>query len=45
MMGDASRWSFLGIVWNNIKAGFTFVANGYSAARSGIIGLINNTRL
>jgi hypothetical protein len=41
----ASRYKFLGVVANNLKAGYTFVSNGYTTARDGIIGLINNTRL
>lgn len=37
--------SYLGVVWNNIKAGYIFVANGFSTARSGIVGLIKNVKL
>lgn len=41
----ATRYKFWGIVVNNIKSGFTFVSNGYTTTRQGIIGLINNTKL
>lgn len=36
--------SYLGVVWNNIKAGYTFVANGFSSVLS-TLGLIKNTNI
>ena len=37
--------SWLGIVWDNIKAGFVFIANGFSTSRTGTVGLTKNTQL
>jgi hypothetical protein len=37
--------SFFGIIWNNMKSGYIFMVNGFSTARDGAIGLINNIRL
>ena len=31
----------IGIITNNIKSGFIFVGNGFTTAKSGIIGLMN----
>ena len=34
-----NKKSFLGILWGNVKAGFTFVANGFTTSRTGTVGL------
>ena len=36
--------SYLGIVWDNIKAGFVFIANGYSSIANSV-GLIKNVNI
>lgn len=36
--------AYLGIVWDNVKAGFTFVANGYSGMANSV-GLIKNINI
>jgi hypothetical protein len=41
----ASGFKFWGIVAGNIKAGYAFVANGYSTLRQGVIGLISNIKI
>jgi hypothetical protein len=34
-----STKSFFGIIWDNIKAGFTFVMNGFTTSRAGTEGI------
>jgi len=31
--------SFFGIIWNNIKAGYAFIVNGFSTSRTGTEGI------
>ena len=45
MARRSSYWSFLGVVWDNIKAGYIFVASGFSTTGSTVIGLIKNVKL
>ena len=45
MQRRSSRYSYLGVVVSNIKAGFIFVANGFSSIGSAAIGLIRNVKL
>lgn len=36
---------YFGVLWDNIKSGYTFVANGFSTTYTGTIGLIKNVKL
>jgi len=45
MSGRSSFWKFLGVVWGNIKGGYTFVTSGFRTTGSAVGGLIGKVKL